>query len=111
MDCEALDKDGHEYDKGNAHEEDSPPEFSHPLNNGQKSFLVEKQIFQPDKRTFCVHFSTLEEYIAVTLKVVARGSWTETEAFFEPRNGAGLHEVFGGHAGFVVARPLAGQLA
>jgi len=41
VDCEALDEDGHEYDKGNAHKKDSPPEFSHPLNNGQKSFLIE----------------------------------------------------------------------
>ena len=38
---EYLDEDGHEYDKGNAHKKDSPPEFSHPLNNGQKSFLIE----------------------------------------------------------------------
>ena len=34
MDCEALNEDGHEYDKGYTHQKYSPPKFSHPLYNG-----------------------------------------------------------------------------
>jgi len=74
---ETLDEESHEDDKPHAHQQDSVPVRRDPLCNSQESFLIEEQIFQPDKRTLRVHLSALEEDITVALEVITGGSWPQ----------------------------------
>lgn len=106
-----FDEHGHEDDNADAHEQDSPPELRHPLDNGQKRFLVEEEILQPDQGALGVDLAALEEDVTVTLEIVARRSWAEAEALVEPDDKTLGDQVHSGHASVVVARPLASQLA
>jgi len=77
MSGKALDEERHKDDKSHTHQQHSIPVRRDPLSNGQESFLIEEQIFQPDQRTLSVHLSALEEDITVTLEVITGGSWPQ----------------------------------
>ena len=72
MDGKASNKDGHEDDESNAHEQHGPPELRHPLGNREQRFLVEEQVLEPGQGPLCVDLSALEEDVTVALEVVAR---------------------------------------
>ena len=74
MDGKAADKNSHEDDEGDAHQEHGPPELGHPLGNGEEGLLIEQQVLESGQRTFSIDFSALEEDVAVALEVVARRS-------------------------------------
>ena len=64
----------HEQNKSNTHKCHSPPVFLDPFNVSQDSLLAKELVFQTGQRPVSIHSATFEEYIAVTVKVVARGT-------------------------------------
>lgn len=110
VDCAALDENGHENNEANQHEEDAPPELGHPLDNCLYGLLVEEQVLQPHQRALRVYLAALAEHVAVALEVIAWGARPQAKALGDVQQ-AFVHQVLGGHAGVVVARPLTSQLA
>lgn len=94
MDGAALDEDGHENDNSDAHEEDSPPEFRDPLNDGMKGFLVEEKVLQSSQWALGIYFAALEEDVAIALEIVTWRSGAKAESFIEATDEAFGHEVY-----------------
>lgn len=139
VNCAALDEQPHKYNEGYSHQQYRPPIFlkhrthssvrpglstrntrrfsievkvsSHrnPLSDSQQGLFVKQKILESRERTFGVDCSTLEEYVAVSLEIVAGRAGPEADSAV--RQADDVSKLAGAATGSRVRAVLTSQFA
>ena len=64
----------HEQNESNPHKYHSPPVLLDPFKVSKDSLLAKELVLQAGQRPVGIHSTAFEEYITVTVEVVARGA-------------------------------------